>query len=88
MLSYDNVVSLLIDFRMLCVYPKGNEEEGGDGHLSVYVTLIDKPDSDTSINASLRFFIYDQIRDNYLAFLGLLQDHCLAIFSFNEHIIN
>ncbi|KAL2927932.1 BTB/POZ and MATH domain-containing protein 2, partial [Bienertia sinuspersici] len=54
---------------MLTVYPNGNESEDGGGHLSLYVTLIGKLISGTSINASLRFFIYDQIRDNYLTFL-------------------
>ncbi|KAL2925652.1 Ubiquitin carboxyl-terminal hydrolase 12 [Bienertia sinuspersici] len=56
---------------MLTVFPNGNEKENGGGHLSLCITLIDKLISGTSINASLRFFIYDQIRDNYLTFLDV-----------------
>ncbi|KAL2927934.1 hypothetical protein RDABS01_001772, partial [Bienertia sinuspersici] len=44
-------------------------EEGGGGHVSLYVALVDKLESSTLVYASLRFFIYDQIRDNYLTFL-------------------
>ncbi|KAL2926642.1 Ubiquitin carboxyl-terminal hydrolase 12 [Bienertia sinuspersici] len=55
--------------RVLSVYPSGNEKEDGDDHLSLYVALVDKLNSGTSINASIRFFIYDQIRDSYLTFL-------------------
>ncbi|KAL2927938.1 Ubiquitin carboxyl-terminal hydrolase 12, partial [Bienertia sinuspersici] len=54
---------------VLSIYPNGNKEEGGDGHVSLYVALIDKLDSVTLLYASLRFFIYDQIRDNYLSFI-------------------
>ncbi|KAL2940660.1 hypothetical protein RDABS01_001660 [Bienertia sinuspersici] len=59
--------------RALSVYPKGNKEEGGAGYLSLYVTLIDKLDSSTFVDASLRFFIHDQIRDNYLTFLDVAE---------------
>ncbi|KAL2940661.1 Ubiquitin carboxyl-terminal hydrolase 12, partial [Bienertia sinuspersici] len=45
----------------------------GSGHLSLslYVTLIDKLDSGSFVNALLQFFIYDQIRNNYLTFLDV-----------------
>ncbi|KAL2926641.1 Ubiquitin carboxyl-terminal hydrolase 12 [Bienertia sinuspersici] len=56
---------------VLSVYPKGNKEEDGSDHLSLYVALIDKLQSCISLNASLRFFIYDQIRGNYLTFLDV-----------------
>ncbi|KAL2925639.1 Ubiquitin carboxyl-terminal hydrolase 12, partial [Bienertia sinuspersici] len=36
-------------------------------------TLIDKLDSSTFVDASLRFFIHDQIRDNYLTFLDVAE---------------
>ncbi|KAL2925653.1 Ubiquitin carboxyl-terminal hydrolase 12 [Bienertia sinuspersici] len=57
--------------RVLSVYPSGNEKEDGDDHLSLYVALVGKLNSGTSINASIQFFIYDQIRDNYRTFLDV-----------------
>ncbi|KAL2940664.1 Ubiquitin carboxyl-terminal hydrolase 12, partial [Bienertia sinuspersici] len=62
----------------LSVYPKGNKE-GGAGYLSLYVTLIDKLDSSTFVDASLRFFIHDQIRDNYLTFLDIAEKRFSAM---------
>ncbi|KAL2925640.1 Ubiquitin carboxyl-terminal hydrolase 12 [Bienertia sinuspersici] len=56
---------------VLSVYPSGNEKEDGDDHLSLYVESVDKLNSSTSINATIRFFIYDQIRDNYRTFLDV-----------------
>lgn len=53
------------------MYPNGNEKEVGDGHIFLYVSLVDKLSSGSFVNAMLRFFIYDQIRDNYLTVLGL-----------------
>ncbi|XP_056690590.1 uncharacterized protein [Spinacia oleracea] len=53
------------------VYPKGNKEAGGADHLSLYVTLVDKLDFGSFVNAALRFFIYDKNRDNYLTILDI-----------------
>ncbi|KAL2940662.1 Ubiquitin carboxyl-terminal hydrolase 12, partial [Bienertia sinuspersici] len=43
--------------RVLSIYPNGNEKEDGSGHLSLslYVTLIDKLDSGSFVNALLSF---------------------------------
>ncbi|KMT01100.1 hypothetical protein BVRB_9g223550 [Beta vulgaris subsp. vulgaris] len=54
---------------VLSVYPNGNEEEDGEDYLSLYVKMVDKLSPGKSVYVALRFFIYDQIRDNYLTVL-------------------
>ncbi|KAL2940663.1 Ubiquitin carboxyl-terminal hydrolase 12, partial [Bienertia sinuspersici] len=73
------VLNMTFELWALSVYPKGNKEEGGAGYLSLYVTLIDKLDSSTFVDASLRFFIHDQIRDNYLTFLDIAEKRFSAM---------
>ncbi|KAM7482318.1 hypothetical protein LguiB_006901 [Lonicera macranthoides] len=52
----------------LLLYPNGDKNRGGSGHISLYLVL-----SETNalrlgleVHASFRFFVYDQIRDDYL----------------------
>ncbi|XP_021853363.2 uncharacterized protein [Spinacia oleracea] len=71
---------------VLSVYPEGNEEDGV-GHLSLYVAMVDKLSSDTFVNVTLRFFIYDQIRDNYMSILGLgLSLNLHSCFTFEIYV--
>lgn len=51
---------------VLSLYPKGNNKEHGEGHISLYVRIVDKLNAGNFVNAIVRFFIYDQIQDNYL----------------------
>ncbi|GAB2264011.1 hypothetical protein Droror1_Dr00026145 [Drosera rotundifolia] len=51
---------------VLCVYPSGNKEDDGNGHVSLYLKLIDKLKDEDVVTVVFRFFIHDQKRDNYL----------------------
>ncbi|KAJ8450963.1 hypothetical protein Cgig2_032588 [Carnegiea gigantea] len=53
------------------VYPKGNDRENGEGHLSLYIRVVDKLSAGSFINVMSRFLIYDQIQDNYLVIQDL-----------------
>ncbi|OMP09155.1 TRAF-like family protein [Corchorus olitorius] len=52
----------------LCFYPKGNKKRGGEGHISLYLKLVvtSTLPYNWEINATFKFFVYDQLRDNYL----------------------
>lgn len=51
---------------VLSVCLKGNEQAEEDGHLSFFVTWVYKLSSGSSVDAMLRFFLYDQLNDTYL----------------------
>ncbi|XP_021757952.1 uncharacterized protein LOC110722988 [Chenopodium quinoa] len=57
--------------EVLSVCPKGNNQEQGDDHLSVYVTLVDKLNPSSFVDVVLRFFLYDHLRDAYLSVLDV-----------------
>jgi len=63
-------VGLHVSIRVFSVYPKGNDKANGEGHLSLYIRIVDKLAAGTFINATFRFLIYDQIQDNYLLIQG------------------
>ncbi|KAF6136333.1 hypothetical protein GIB67_021908, partial [Kingdonia uniflora] len=55
--------------RKLSLYPNGNAGKNGKDHISLYLLMTDT-DSLTSgweVNVVYRLFLYDQIRDKYLA---------------------
>ena len=56
--------------RVFSVYPKGNDKENGEGHLSLYIRVVDKLSAGSFVNVMFRFLIYDQIQDNYLVIQG------------------
>uniref|UniRef100_A0A2N9EPX9 MATH domain-containing protein n=1 Tax=Fagus sylvatica TaxID=28930 RepID=A0A2N9EPX9_FAGSY len=66
----------------LYLYPKGNEKMNGRGHISVYLAYAEteKLSLGLEVNASFKFFVYDQIRDNYFT----IQDAFGIIRKFNE----
>lgn len=64
---------------VLTVYPNGNKKENGDGHLSLYVRMVDKLGFGSSVSVALRFLIYDQIRDKYLTILDIREKRFQAI---------
>ncbi|KAF6173474.1 hypothetical protein GIB67_027169, partial [Kingdonia uniflora] len=56
----------------LSLYPNGNAGKNGKDHISLYLLMTDT-DSLTSgweVNVVYRLFLYDQIRDKYLAVEG------------------
>ncbi|KAJ8568151.1 hypothetical protein K7X08_020873 [Anisodus acutangulus] len=50
----------------LCLYPNGNEERGGKGHISLClaITNTDGLPRGWEVNVSFKFLVFDQIRDN------------------------
>ncbi|XP_030551835.2 uncharacterized protein LOC115756272 [Rhodamnia argentea] len=56
----------------LILYPNGDKSRNGEGHVSIYLAVSEtsplKVGSD--VNAIVRFFVFDQIRDVYLVKQG------------------
>lgn len=52
----------------LCLYPNGDEERGGKGHISLYLAITDTDGLPLGweVNVSFKFLIFDQTRDKYL----------------------
>ncbi|GAB4838762.1 hypothetical protein Ancab_039858 [Ancistrocladus abbreviatus] len=51
---------------VLQIYPTGNENDNGKGHISIYLKLCDKLKAGSFINVIFRVLIYDQERNKYL----------------------
>ncbi|XP_016557150.2 uncharacterized protein LOC107856690 isoform X1 [Capsicum annuum] len=52
----------------LCLYPTGDEEKGGKGHISLYLAITNTQALPLGweVNASFKFFVFDQYRGKYL----------------------
>nr|XP_023905549.1 uncharacterized protein LOC112017315 [Quercus suber] len=52
----------------LSIYPKGNEEMNGSGHISIYLAIVDteKYTLGWEIYVSFKLFLFDQIQDKFL----------------------
>ena len=63
---------LIFTGRRLYFYPDGDKERYGEGYISLYVSIEDTSALQLGweIDANVRFFVYDQIRDEYLMFQG------------------
>ncbi|XP_038682563.1 ubiquitin carboxyl-terminal hydrolase 12-like [Tripterygium wilfordii] len=57
----------------LALYPNGNKDENADGHVSLYLVIkeTEKLPACWDVNASFKFFVFDQIRDKYLTIEGV-----------------
>ncbi|KAL4376287.1 hypothetical protein GQ457_02G028790 [Hibiscus cannabinus] len=57
--------------RRLVLYPNGNEKSNGSGHISLYLEIVIEETGDFSldweVNVDFKLFVFDQIRDQYLA---------------------
>ncbi|GAB2275100.1 hypothetical protein Dimus_009865 [Dionaea muscipula] len=51
---------------VLIVDLNGKKDDTDDGHISMYLKLIDKLKPNEAVNAMFRFFVYNQKMDNYL----------------------
>lgn len=63
----------VIVYRQILLFPEGNDEGKGD-HLSIYVMLESTSTifADKYVNASFKFFLFDQIRGKYLTVEGIV----------------
>ncbi|KAF6173473.1 hypothetical protein GIB67_027168 [Kingdonia uniflora] len=52
----------------LSLYPKGNADKNGNGHISLYLVMTETESltSGWEVSVVYRLFLYDQIRDKYL----------------------
>ncbi|KAI3440953.1 uncharacterized protein J3R85_002989 [Psidium guajava] len=50
----------------LILYPNGDKSRNGVDHLSIYLDLVSLLKVGSEINATVRFFVLDKIRDQYL----------------------
>ncbi|KAI6672626.1 hypothetical protein NL676_000532 [Syzygium grande] len=71
----------------LILYPNGDKSRNGQGHVSIYLAVSEtsplKVGSD--VNAIVRFFVFDQIRDTYLVKQGSIRrframSHAIQIY--------
>ncbi|XP_052171219.1 uncharacterized protein LOC127787288 [Diospyros lotus] len=53
----------------LTIYPGGNKDRGGQGHISIFLTLADTSSLPVGweLHAIFNFFVYDQLRDKYFS---------------------
>ncbi|XP_059460274.1 ubiquitin C-terminal hydrolase 12-like [Corylus avellana] len=53
----------------LVLYPNGKKNSNGNGHISLYLAIAATDDLPLGweVNANIRFFVFDQIRDKYLS---------------------
>lgn len=54
-------------YRHLYIYLNGDEDNNGEGYISIYLEL---ENTDKEVNAIFNFFIYDQLEDKYLCLQG------------------
>ncbi|XP_052170030.1 MATH domain and coiled-coil domain-containing protein At3g58370-like [Diospyros lotus] len=53
----------------LKIYPRGNKDRGGQGHISIFLTLANTSSLPVGweLHAMFNFFVYDQHRDKYFS---------------------
>ncbi|KAL5722321.1 hypothetical protein ACHQM5_005857 [Ranunculus cassubicifolius] len=63
----------------LALYPKGNTKRGGKDHISLYLVAADKTSFNLNKEVLVTFtlFVFDHIRDKYLAFQEVTRFHSL-----------
>ncbi|XP_048137889.1 uncharacterized protein LOC115756269 [Rhodamnia argentea] len=56
----------------LILYPNGDESRDGEGYVSIYLAVSETSPLNvgSDVNAIVRFFVFDQIRDTYLVKRG------------------
>ncbi|KAK6784894.1 hypothetical protein RDI58_018349 [Solanum bulbocastanum] len=59
----------------MIIYPDGNTHENGSGHISVYLAISGTTSlpSNWEVNAICTFFLFNQLRDNYLSLRGKMR---------------
>ncbi|GAB2245872.1 hypothetical protein Droror1_Dr00001365 [Drosera rotundifolia] len=59
---------------VLVIYPNGNQDDdGAEDHISLYLKLIDQLGHGYSVNAAIKFCIYDYNRNTYLIIHSLAE---------------
>ncbi|KAJ0100392.1 hypothetical protein Patl1_21010 [Pistacia atlantica] len=70
----------------LFLYPNGDKENHGKGHISVYLELAEMSSLSIGweINVIFNFFVFDQLQDKYVTMQGSLFLWENKAFPFNE----
>ncbi|KAL7187940.1 hypothetical protein ACSBR1_037891 [Camellia fascicularis] len=52
----------------LCLHPNGDKERNGEGHISLYLVIVETSDLPLGweVNVNFKLFVYDQIQDKYM----------------------
>ncbi|XP_024022016.1 uncharacterized protein LOC112091783 isoform X2 [Morus notabilis] len=65
----------------LCIYPTGDKNKDGEGHISIYLEMLDTSSlhAGWEVNAIFNFFVFDQLRDKYVSpqDVTVRRFHCL-----------
>ncbi|KAE8056845.1 hypothetical protein FH972_013581 [Carpinus fangiana] len=66
----------------LVLYPNGKKNSNGNGHISLYLAIATTKDFQLGweVNANIKFFVFDQIRDKYLC----IQDANVRVRRFHK----
>jgi hypothetical protein len=67
--------------RRLVLYPNGKKNSNGNGHISLYLAIANTKDLQLGweVNANIKFFVFDQIRDKYLCIQGTFAQNLVLI---------
>ncbi|XP_047309379.1 uncharacterized protein LOC124912775 [Impatiens glandulifera] len=81
MVSFSNILAksptiskyISVNFKVedntwrLHIYPNGNKKKGGDGHISIYIQLVDTSSlpNGWTVTAVINLFVFDQFRAKY-----------------------
>jgi hypothetical protein len=67
--------------RRLVLYPNGKKNSNGNGHISLYLAIANTKDLQLGweVNANIKFFVFDQIRDKYLCIQGTFAQNLVFI---------
>jgi hypothetical protein len=70
--SMENMIIFISMSRRLVLYPNGKKNSNGNGHISLYLAIANAKDLQLGweVNANIKFFVFDQIRDKYLCIQG------------------
>jgi hypothetical protein len=68
--------------RKLVLYPNGENNGNGKGHVSLYLAIAVTNDLPLGweVNVNIRFFLFDQIRDKYLSIQGSAQNLVFIVY--------
>ncbi|XP_024027946.1 uncharacterized protein LOC21412198 [Morus notabilis] len=65
----------------LCIYPTGDKNKDGEGHISIYLEMVETSSlrAGWEVNAIFNFFVFDQLRDKYVSpqDVTVRRFHCL-----------
>jgi hypothetical protein len=79
--SMENMIIFVSMSRRLVLYPNGKKNSNGNGHISLYLAIANTKDLRLGweVNANIKFFVFDQIRDEYLCIQGTFTQNIVFI---------